>query len=256
MSKKTRNILLEFLIYSVLFGLSIGVFPICNFYYLGDNDEMLTEPQYLNDIAILYALPLFFILVMIGFLSLKRAVIIVLNTVVIVLTLLLFLFIQLSFAWWGASPFHPDLQAGYLLSHIFLFVLIIRTFILLGSLSQVKLSKTVQVIAFVLAVSIPVLFITYITIGYNEAMNQPIMRSQWIGVERGRLVNTESWDYTEDCDAYVSKYYSKDTLKTEEYRLDSVGFTFFDDESNIQQRFTRKAKNGKLDIEKILEEND
>ena len=51
-----------------------------------------------------------------------KAWIALITIIVIIFTLLTFLFIQLGFAWWGASPFHPDFQEGYWLSQLlFLF---------------------------------------------------------------------------------------------------------------------------------------
>lgn len=255
-NKKSKNTLIEFLIYSILFTLSLSIFPICNFYYLGDNDTMLTKPQYFFDFGISYVFPLFLSMVILAFLSLKKALVITINIIVIILTLLTFLFIQLGFAWWGASPFHPDLQAGYWLSQLFILIIIIRTFTLIKSFPEFNFNRKATMMFSVLSISIPVLFIGYLFIAYNNANNEPIMRSEWEHVERNKLIKNESWDYFEAYGAYISKYYSSDTLRKEKFKLDSVQFTYFDDNSNIVKRFTRKASNGVLDIEEILEENE
>lgn len=255
-NKKSKNTLIEFLIYSALFTLSLSLFPICNFYYLGDNEMMLTKPQYFFDFGVSYVFPLFFSMVILAFLSLKKALVIIINIIVIIFTLLTFLFIQLGFAWWGASPFHPDFQAGYWLSQLLILIVVIRTFTLIKSFPEFNLNRKSTMIFSILSISIPLLFISYWFIAYNKANNEPIMRSEWEHVERNRLIKDESWDYTEAYNAYISKYYSSDTLRKETFKLDSVRFTYFDDKSNIIKRFTRAASNGALDVEEILEDNE
>jgi hypothetical protein len=255
-NEKSKNTLIEFLIYSILFTLSLSLFPICNFYYLGDNETMLTKPQYFFDFGVSYVFPLFFLMVILAFLSLKKALVITINIIVIIFTLLTFLFIQLGFAWWGASPFHPDFQAGYWLSQLLILIVIIRTFTLIKRFPEFNLNRKTTIMFSILSISIPLLFIGYLFLAYNNAKNEPIMRSEWEHIERNRLIKDESWDYTEAYDAYVSKYYSMDTLRKEKFQLDSARFTFFDDKSNIVKRFTQRASSGILDVEEILDEND
>lgn len=255
-NKKTKSTLIEFLIYSLLFGLSLSLFPICNYYYLGDNEMMLTKPQYFLDFSISYIFPLLYIVLIIGFLSLRKWLIITVNIFVALFTLLTFLVIQMEFAWWGASPFHPDFQVGYWFSQLLMIVLIIRTFTLIKNLSEFNLNRKMTLTFSILSALIPLSFIGYLVITYNSSMSKPIMRSEWEHLERNRFIKDESWDYTEAYNAYVFKYYSTDTLRKEKYQLDSIRFTFFDNKSNIVKRFTRKAINGVLDVEDILDEND
>lgn len=255
-NNKTKSTLKELAVYSILFVVSLSLFPIYNEYYMDENEGMLTKPQYFFDFGISYIFPLNFAMVLIGFLSLKRALVITINILVIILTLLTFLFIQMGFAWWGASPFHPDFQAGYWLSQLLTFVLIFRTFKLVKHIPELNLTRMTTLIFKVLAISIPLSFIGYLVLTFNKLKNKPIMRSEWERIERSRLVKSESWDYTEAYDAYADKYYSRDTLKKEKYQLDSVRFTFFNDKIDIVKEFTRNAKNGVLDVEEILDEND
>lgn len=255
-NKKTKSILLELLVYTILFALSLSLFPICNYYYLDDKEMILTKPQYFFDFPISYVFPLFYAMVLLGFLSLKRGLVITVNIVVIIFTLLTFLFILLGFAWWGGSPFHPSFQAGYWLSHLMLIVLILRTFRLIKKLNELNLNRKLTMTFSILAISIPLLFIGFLLIGYYSAKYEPIMRSQFEYIDRDRLIKDESWDYTEEYNAYVSKYFSTDTLRNEKYQLDSAEFAYFDDKPTIVKRFTRRASNGVLDVEEILDEND
>lgn len=82
------------------------------------------------------------------------------------------------------------------------------------------------------------------------------MRTKFSRYERGRLVVIQSWDYSEAYNAHVSRYFSTDSLRKEKYRLDSASFMFFDNDINITKKFTKRTRNGKLDIEEILEEYD
>ena len=82
------------------------------------------------------------------------------------------------------------------------------------------------------------------------------MRSEWKHQKGNRFIKNESWDYTESYDAYVTKYFSKDTLNKEKYQLDSVGFMFFDDKLKVRKEFTKVVSSGSIDIEAILESND
>jgi hypothetical protein len=255
-NKKTKSILIELLVYTILFALSLSLFPICNYYYLADKEMMLTKPQYFSDFGISYVFPLFYAMVVLGFLSQKKGLIITVNIVVIIFTLLTFLSILMEFAWWGGSPFHPSFQAGYWLSHLILIVLILRTFRIIKRLNELNLNRKMTMTFSILAISFPPLFIGYFLLGYHDAKNEPIMRSQFELIDRDRLIKNESWDYTEAYNAYVAKYFSTDTLRNEKYQLDSALFTYFDDKSNIVKRFTRKASNGMLDVEEILDEND
>ena len=127
MKRKTSIILIEFFAYTVLFILVFLFFPVCNFYYLGRHEEMITKPQYFIDFKPAYTFPLYLSLVLISFLSLKKKIIRRMNFLVLLLILLTYVFISMGFVWWGASPFHPDFQAGYWLSQLILLVVIIRS---------------------------------------------------------------------------------------------------------------------------------
>ena len=82
------------------------------------------------------------------------------------------------------------------------------------------------------------------------------MRSESAYDTRNRWVKYESWDYIEAHQAFVTKYYSTDTMRKEKYRLDSASFMFFDDETNVTKKFTKRSKNGKIAIEELLEDHD
>jgi hypothetical protein len=255
MNKTIKAILIEFLIYSVLFILSLCFFPICNFYYLGENDSMLTKPQYFFDFEIAYSFIVYFLIIITGFFSLKKWLIISINILVMIFMFLTFLFVKMLFGWWGASPFHPDFQLGYWLSQSLILVLIIRTFTLLDKISEINLNKKITLFFSFFSISIPVCLFGFVYLGFYGGKSEPIQRFELESQERGRIIKHESWDYLEDYNAMLSKYFSTDTLRKEKYKLDSVSFTFYDDNSKIIKKFSKTVSNGSLDIEEILNEN-
>lgn len=252
MNKTIKAILIEFLIYSVLFILSLCFFPICNFYYLGENDSMLTKPQYFFDFEIAYSFIVYFLIIITGFFSLRKWLIFSLNILVMICMFLTFQFVEMLFAWWGASPFHPDFQLGFWLSQSLILVLIIRTFTLISKLPEINLNKKISLFFSIL---IPVCLFGFVYLGFYGGKSEPIQRFVWESQERGRLIKHESWDYLEDYNAMLSKYFSTDTLRKEKFKLDSVSFTFYDDNSKIIKKFSKTVSNGTIDIEKILDEN-
>ncbi len=256
MNKKTRLILIEFLAYSFLFALTFILFPVCNFYYLGQHEEMITKPQYFIDFKPAYTFPLYLTLVLISFFSLKKRIIRRMNFLVLLLMLLTYVFISMGFVWWGASPFHPDFQTGYWLSQLVLLVVIIRSYTLINQLPDLQLNPMIIRVFSFLSWFIPFVLFAYLFLTYYLAKNKPIMRSESAYATRNRWVKYESWDYIEAHQAFVTKYYSTDTMRKEKYRLDSASFMFFDEETNITNKFTKRARNGKLNIEGILEEYD
>jgi hypothetical protein len=256
MNRKTSIILLELSTYTLLFILSLTFFPVCNFYFLEKNDAMLTKPQYFFDFKIAFLFPLYQILVLIGFFSLKKVVIFRMNYFVLLCMFLSYVYINLGFTWWGASPFHPDFQAGYWLSQLFLLVTVARTSFYMKQLDDISFHPKLRWTFTLLAKGIPMVFLGAILLTFYSAKNKPIMRTKFSRYERGRLVVIQSWDYSEAYNAHVSRYFSTDSLRKEKYRLDSASFMFFDDDVNITKKFTKRARNGKLDIEEILEEYD
>lgn len=191
-----------------------------------------------------------------GFLSLRKTLIIVINSSVFVLQLLTYLFISLGFAWWGASPFHPDFQLGYWFSQIITLVLIFRTSYLIIHLSELHFNRNLTRLFSLLAVLIPLSFITYILLLIRTETQQPMIDSEWVYIKRNRSVKSQGWNYKKAYGASVKKYFSTDTLEQAPYQLDSVEFTFYGDYPKIRKKFTKQASNGELNIEEIFERYD
>ncbi len=255
MNKRTTYVLVELLVYTTLFVLSLLCFPICN-YYFEDTEDILTKPQYVFDLGAGFVFPLYFAMAIVGFLSLKKTLIIVINSSVFVLQLLTYLFISLGFAWWGASPFHPDFQLGYWISQLITLLLISRTSYLIIHLSELHLNRNLTRLFSLLAVISPLALITYFLLLVRTETQQPMIDSEWVYIEGNRSVKSQGWDYTEAYGARVKKYFSTDTLEQAPYQLDSVEFTFYGDYPKIRKKFTKQASNGELNIEEILERYD
>ena len=256
MNRKTSILLIEFFAYTLLFILSLTFFPMCNFYYLEKNEAMLTKPQYFFDFKIAFLFPLYQMLVLIGFFSLKKVVIFRMNYFVLLCMFLSYVYINLGFNWWGASPFHPDFLAGFWLSQLFLLMTITRTSFYMKQLDDISFHPKLRLTFTLLAKGIPIVFLGAILLTYYSAKNKPILRTKFGRYERGRLVVIQSWDYSEAYNAHVSSYFSTDSLRKEKYRLDSASFMFFDDETNVTKKFTKRSKNGKIALEELLEDHD
>jgi len=254
--RKTKRLKVELAIYAVLFTLSFA-FPAFTFYY--EEDGSKTISQYIWDFPFLWLFVVVFVIVFLGILSQSRIIIHLVNIVCILLTALFAFAILMMFAWWGVSPYHPDYEIGYYLIFIWIGVLIIRSYSLLSHRENYHFSRALSKWSGITAIAIPVLFISFIIYSVNASQNAPIMRSGGeTKNDKGQIVINESWDYLEAYHAFADKYYSIRKLpngKTERY-LDSVQFTFFNDQSEIGKRFTRKSINGELDIEEILDDEE
>jgi hypothetical protein len=249
-----KSLLIELAVLSTLFGLSF-LFPMCTFYYLGGDESVIEKPQYANSFQVSELFIVYFLMVLLALLSAKKVILHIVNIVVLLSAVLTYFLVILSFGWWGASPFHPDLNIGFSLINLFLLILIIRSYMWTGKLQNLNRSIATKILT-VFSVVVPITFFFWVIKSYLNDKNAPIKRSEWILQERNnRIVKMDSWDYLEGYNAFADKYYSKskaDSLK-DTYILDSVRFTFFNDKSKIEKRFSVNAKNGELDVERILD---
>ncbi len=254
--KKTISILLELGIYALVFFIAILFFPICNFYYLGEEERLITKPQYLNDYQIAYAFIVYFVLVFSGFLSLKKWLVTLMNSMIVVLTLITLSSIQIDFMWWGSSPIHPSFGMFFLLSQLCIIILIMRTFRHKKHLPDLNISKKWSTFFFYVTIGLSISFIIFVCYRYYEDYQRPRFSSESEYTLNDRNLKTESWDYMNSYGARITKYYSKAVYKKGNYQLDSVTFDYYDENSYITKQFTKKAVNGKVDIEAILDENE
>jgi hypothetical protein len=166
MNRKTTIILIELLVYTLLFILALALFPVCNFYVLAKNKEVLTKAQYLFDFKIAYVFPLCQLFVLIGFFSLKKVIIFRMNYFILLVMFLSYVFINLGFKLWNASPVEPNFQAGYWLSQLFLLTTITRTSSFMKHLNEIQFHPKLLLAFSLLAKLIPIimlisLFLTY-----------------------------------------------------------------------------------------------
>lgn len=255
MISKNRALFLEFSIYTIAFAASISLFPICYLFYLGEHESINVEPQYLSDFGIAYVFPLYYSMSLVAFLSLKKGLVIAINILVLVLTILTFFLLEIGFAWWGASPYHPEFGVGYWFSQLFIVVLAIRSFTSLHRLKAIKINRKISLIFMILSILIPIGFFVFLYL-FNQKQNElPRSISNYKHVEKDRLIGEDSWYYPV-YNAYVDKYFSIDTLGREKCRLDSMRFRFFDEHHEILKDFTKRVMTDAPNIEKVLEAND
>lgn len=155
------------------------------------------------------------------------------------------------------GPISPETKFGYFLFLTVVTIYIIRTFKWRNKINNENTNKKLTYIPKIIILSIP-LFCAY---KINESFNEPIMRGEDYRKINNKMIKSETWDYTEEYDAMVSKYYHfQKTTKINskhkgKYVLDSISVMIFDDNSNIKKEFSKKAIKGQLDIEEILSEN-
>lgn len=257
LNKKTKSILLELGIYTLIFFVAITLFPICNYYYLeGEEEKLITKPQYIYNFPIFYSFMIYVVLIGTSFLSLKKWVITTVNWVVLLLNLFTISIIFLGFVYWGSSPIHPSFGMGFWVGQLCLSLLIIRTFMFKKHITALTLSQKFTRIFYFFTIIATLVFITLILIAYYLNRQKPRYSSGSEYTINERNFRTESWDYMNAYGAHITKYYTKPNYKVEKYHLDSVAFDYLDDNGYITKQFTKKAVHGKVDIEKILEEND
>jgi hypothetical protein len=155
---KTRKLLIELSIYSLLFALSF-VLPVSISYA---NYSMREIPRYLPDSPIVYVSLLLFIVVILAIISKRKAIIHTVNIFAILLTLMLYLVMSLGHNWSGGH-YQPDFGYGYYLSQLFISVLIIRSYTLLDGINEYPFNPRLSLISGIVAIAIPsVLFLLFI----------------------------------------------------------------------------------------------
>lgn len=159
----------ELTLLSVVFILCF-FFPLCTFYYLGEDEAYITEePQYLNDFTIGYGYILYYLMLLSAILSKRRTLVIIMNAIAVLLLFLTLFITLLGFNWWGASPYHPKLNLGYLFVNLVLLFLIFRSSTLVKK-TQNENNKTSNLFA-IIAIAIPsglVLFLILLTNFYAD----------------------------------------------------------------------------------------
>lgn len=127
-SKFPKRVKYEMIIVLLIFGASF-LLPFCTFYYEGESDAHIIEkPQYISDFLFGYVYIAFMLLVIFALLSAVELVLIVISILVVIFLSLSYILIQLSFTWWGASPYHPSLGIGFVLVNVIIIYFIFRSF--------------------------------------------------------------------------------------------------------------------------------
>ncbi len=249
MTKSRSTILLiELSIYSLLFFSSF-LLPFYNFYYEADNAEGIrTVPQYAFQSSFGIFFVLTFLMVIFSALSRSKGLVHTANVLAILFTLFLGFILFMGFAWWGASPFHPTFEYGYFLSQLLILIVVIRSYTLLPGYKSYSLNRHLTRLSKATAILIPTSGLMYVGYLFYLSTLEPVyvMGSSSPNAQ-GITVYSEMLDYPA-YDAEVMKYYGDDVL-------DSVHFAYFDNKKIIKE-FTVKVKNGKLDVDKVLEENE
>ncbi len=157
-NNKSKKILIELGVYTLLFGLSF-LLPVSISY---EDYSMQAIPRYLPDYPLIYLSVILFAVVILAIISKRKVIIHISNAFAILLTLVLYLLICLGQNWSGRQ-FHPDFGYGYSLSQLMISVLIIRSYTLLCSIGEYHFNQRLSRIAGIVAITIPsVLFCLFL----------------------------------------------------------------------------------------------
>lgn len=254
MTKFPKKLKIEIVLVLILFAASY-MFPFCTFYYLGENEaDKIAVPQYVTKFKFGYVYIAYFLMVLFAVFSAKKAVLKTINILVLILLLLSFLMTSMGFAFWGVSPYHPTFHIAFYLVNISSLYAIVRSYSWINTFIAFPVRSN---LALIVAISIPVVFLMFIYYYYKKTINKPQMITRsFVEIKNNRIVRSQCWEYIDAHEAFATKYFSKpvtDSMKNT-YVLDSVNFSFTDNSPNKGKEFTIRAKNGKLDIDEILDD--
>lgn len=256
-NKRSNRIFIELGVFTLLFGVALLLPFEYNYYLSSDENNMRTVTLYAHDFQYTNLIIITFLTIILSILSGNRWIIHVLNVLALILVSFGFIIhIYSQGVGWGASPIHPKLGPAYSLTQILTLILIIRSYLLLRNPANHSFNKNLSGFSGILAVAVPISAVIYGTYSIYASANDPIMRSEFeLTNDKGKTYTLETWDYMESHDAFVNKFFSNQKLPdgTIAKRLDSAEFSLHAPELPIVKKFTRRAINGELEIEEILD---
>lgn len=156
------------------------------------------------------------------------------------------------------GPISPETKFGYFVTLTLVIIYLLRTLYWRTKFNEIEVNQFLTYIPKLIIFLIPMYFIYQTKKTYNE----PIRRSLSYSEKDSKFLRSENWDYTEEYNAYITKYFSGKKIKPEDtkyknsskYRLDSVSVIIFDGNSEVEKQFSKKIKNNQFDIDEILNE--
>lgn len=192
----------------------------------------------------------YFLLAVLSFLTFNKIVVHILNPLLLVALLLTMALNVYLFGWWGASPYHPDIQFGFYVNTILVFALVVCSYSMLPAFKDIKQPKWIFRILLTVIIAIPTLLFVYSQIKSNIESNKPRITAELYEEKNGIKYKQEWWAWKAE-NARFTKYYSTSVNSEASYVLDSIKVTFSGPRARTE---TRKAINGKLELEDFLDD--
>jgi hypothetical protein len=254
---KTLSLGKQLIIVTVTFFVLLGLTTFLPYKeYFDEMGEVTKSEKGYQSFEFTYLLT-FSIITAIALMTLNKLIVSIVNSIILVfliLGLLLNTIFSNMYATYG--PISPETKFGYFLSLTLVLIYMLRTFLWRKKLLEININRKITYIPKLVILFIPLYFIFQL----NKSYNEPIMRSKSYDETADKFIRSESWDYTQGYNAYITKHFSGQKLKREDtkyknsskYVLDSVDVMIFDENSNIEKDFSKKIKNNHFDINEIL----
>ena len=249
---KNRSSLSRLLILLILpvafFGISLFL-PFYDFFYMNADESMRTETIYGYQNLFAWCYGLYLLLAILAVLTLKKRIAQLVNPLVLTAVLLTAAVNWYLFAWWGASPWHPEFRFGYAVCVLSVVAMVGISYTSLQAFPNIGLANWVRKASTAFLILIPVTIAGIVYTNQRAAANAPRMTAEGYHVKDGIAFRDEWWDWPEKNVMY-DKYFSKPERDSAgEYRLDSIRVRFLPGNRSI----TAPAINGKLDVTTLLE---
>ncbi len=234
---------------SILFIISIFL-PFYTFYYTDYSFPDHGTAIYGFQSIFTFFFGVYFLLAVLSFLTFNKIIVHIMNPLLLLALLLTMALNVYVFGWWGASPFHPDIRFGFYVNTFLVVAVIICSYSMLPAVKDFKQPKWIFRILLTVIIAIPTLLFVYSQIKEHIESNKPKMTAE-LYVEKNGIKCKEEWWAWKGENARFTKYYSTSVNSGASYVLDSIKVTFSGQRTRTE---TRKAINGKLELEDFLEE--
>jgi len=203
----------------------------------------------------IYAFALYFVFSILSILTFNETVVHVVSPILLV-ALLATIYLNIDEFIWSGGSFFPDFRYGFYIHIIVTGAMIISSYYMLDSFKILEQPRWLFKSLMGALIGIPILiFIVCLLFFYSE-VNKPKMIMEQYTKSNGKELKEELWEWKGE-NARFNKYYSR--IETtgisqsgkEVFELDSIQMTFSGQRTRTE---TRKAINGKLELEDFLED--
>lgn len=237
-----KRIKIEITILTSLFLISIFL-PYLTIYDIESTTIDYVEFGYENINSFYFGIT--YLIASLALFSYEQKVIFIVNPIIILAAIVISILTIWSMAVCGVSG---SLNYGFLISFLLILILVFRSYQWSQSVSLIHVKKGHSNKLKLIILSIPL--ILYLIYSIKQRQPQFIASSRY--ENDGRTIKSYSYDW-EGENVEFTKYYTihknKNILKGKNIEvLDSISMTFYSENNKVIKEVTKKAKNGKLDL--------